>query len=248
MEYNNIIETIGSITKMEILESLRNDVLSDSLVLRNILPFPGYNNKKDNLNFLKNQESIFIILRYQYPAEKINLLFKKLVHERIIKCYACYGEIVTTGLVYPCIRLKGLENYGLIAYIQQFFMKHTIQLMNYKNINGFASIKIFKPFRILKIGDGVYRDANDVDKVYIRIPVSMNWNDFDVLTKKIKLNFDNPNFDGALGTIYRFYGTEEVIRIYDKEITLEKAKQLKMLYLKEIEQNSFILSRHLQPD
>jgi hypothetical protein len=248
MELNNVIETIGSITKMEILESVRYNVLNETLVLKNLIPFPGYSRKNDTLNFCKNQESILITLRYQYPSDKINRIFKKLVAEKIIKGFPSYGEINMSGLIYPCIRLKGLPNYSLIPYIQQFFQKNELQLMNYKDINGPAIIKIFKSFRIIKIAEGLYRDANDLEKIYIRIPLSMIWNDFDEVTKKIKLNIANPNFDAALGAIYRFYGSENVIRIYDKEITFEKARNLKMMYLKEIKTDQIILSNHLQYD
>jgi hypothetical protein len=246
MEHNNIIETIGSITKMEILESLQQDILPESLVLKNILPFPGY--KYENLNLRKNQESIFILLRYQYPSEQINKIFKSLIAERVVRYYPSYGEIITAGSINPCIRLKGLENYALIPFIQQYFLRNNLQLMMYKNIEGYASIKIFKSFRILKISEGLYRDANDIEKIYIRIPFSLNWGQFDSITQKIKQNLDKANFDGALGAIYRFYGTEDVIRIYDKEITLEEAKQLKKLYMKEINGENFIVSQYLQFD
>jgi hypothetical protein len=243
MECNNIIETIGSISKMEKLQSVEQDFAFNSLVLKNIDPFPGYHSKSDKLNFIKKQESIFIMLRHPYPSEQINTIFKKLASERIIKCYPSYGEIITAGSVNACIRLKGIENYALIPYIQKYFQDNDLQLMNYEKMYGYANIKIFKSFRIVRIAEGLYRDATEIEKLYIRIPASLNWKQFDKITNKIKCSIENPNFDGALGAIYRFNGTEDVIRIYDRETTLEKAKLLKMMYLKEIKGECFIPSR-----
>jgi len=246
MDKNNIIETIGSITKMEILESIRHKVINGSLVLKNILPFPCYNRKNDGLNLSKNLVSIFILLRYPYSAEQINRIFKELVRVKIIKCYPSYGEITISGIIYPCIRLKNLDNYDLIPYIQQFFQKNNLEIMNYKDIEGLVVIKIFKAFHIIKIAEGLYLDTTEKEKVYIRIPGSMNWHDFDTLTKKIKITVNNSNFDGALGAIYRFYGSEDVIRIYDKEMTFEKAQELKLKYLNEIKGVHSNITKRLQ--
>jgi hypothetical protein len=245
MEYNNVIETIGSISKMEKLQSLEQDFTLNSLVLKNIDPFPGYRSKTDKMDFIKKQESIFITLSHPYPSEKINAIFKKLATERIINCYPSYGEISNAGSVIACIRLKGIENYALIPYIQKYFQDNDLQLMNYEKMSGYATIKIFKSFRIIRIAEGLYRDASESEKSYIRIPVLLNWKQFVKITNKIKGSIENPNFDGALGTIYRFNGTEDVIRIYDRETTVEKAKLLKLMYLNEIKDEIFIPSRPL---
>lgn len=245
MEFSNVIETIGSITRMENLQPLEQDVIDHSLVLRNIDPFPGCHNDNKPIGLRKKQESIFIVLRFQYASEKINIIFKNFANARIIKCSPNYGEIFSSGTISACIRLKGIENYAFIPFVQEYFLKNDLQLMDYKRIDTLATIKIFKSFRIIRIAEGLYRDANEAEKVYIRIPKALNWKQFTSLTKKVKYNLEDPNFDAALGTIYRFYGTEDVIRIYDNEATIEKAKLLKLMYNKEIKSNRLISARHL---
>ena len=86
---------------------------------------------------------------------------------------------------------------------------------------------------------------NDGEKIYIRIPNPINWNRFDYITKKIKNSVKSANFDAALGTIYRFCGPEDVIRIYDKNKTLERAVELKNHFLKSIK-SDVLISAHYE--
>ena len=69
MRSGKVIETIGSITKIEHLTTVRSNILPDTLVLRNSNPFPGY--KQQENNSYQKPVSIFLILRYRYAPEKI---------------------------------------------------------------------------------------------------------------------------------------------------------------------------------
>lgn len=241
MKQNEVIETIGSITKMENLLSFEHDVLPNSLVLKNIDPFPGYRSKNKNLKIGEKPGSLFIILRYRYAPEKINHINRDMVASRITDCHPSYGEIITRESIMPCIRIKQIENYTLIPVIQNFYKRNDLKLMDYRQISGTARIKIFKAFRLTEIAEGLYRDLNEGEKIYIHIPNSINWKRFDHITKKIKYHIKNPNFDAALGVIYRFCGPEDVIRIYEPVKTLERAMQLRKLFVKEVK-NDFLIS------
>ena len=112
--------------------------------------------------------------------------------------------------------------------------------MDYRQFSGPARIKIFKAFRLTEIAEGLYRDLNDGEKIYIHIPNSINWKRFDYITKKIKYHIKNPNFDAALGVIYRFCGPEDVIRVYDQIKTQERAIHLRKLFVKEVKSDMLI--------
>jgi len=244
MEPNEVIETIGSITKMEKLRSLERDVLNNTLVLRNIDPFPGYQTNNDPVGNDSKPGSIFIVLKYRYAPEKINRINKNLAASRITSCYPSFGEIITRESILPCIRIKGLDSFSTIPVIQNFFKRNDLQLMDYRKINDNARIKIFKTFRLIEIAKGLYRDLNEGEKIYIRIPGSINWKRFDYITKKIKISAKDLNFDAALGIIYRFCGPEDVIRVYDRKKTLERALELKKLYLKSIKNEMLISANY----
>lgn len=240
MKQTEVIETIGSITKMENLLSFEQDVLPNSLVLKNIDPFPGYRTLGQNAGVENKPGSIFIILRYRYAPEKINHINRDLITRRITKCHPSYGEIITRESILPCIRIKDVENYTLIPVIQNFYKRNDLKLMDFRQFSGPARIKIFKAFRLSEIAQGLYRDLNEGEKVYIRIPNSVNWKRFDHITKKIKYHINNPNFDAALGVIYRFCGPEDVIRVYDQNKTLERAIQLRKLFVREVKSDLLI--------
>ncbi|MBN1598419.1 MAG: hypothetical protein JW894_09000 [Bacteroidales bacterium] len=239
MEQHEVIETIGSITKMEHLRSLEDNVLENSLVLASVDPFPGYRTDQDSARSDKPQ-STYIILRYRYAPEKINRINKDLAIKRITRCYPSFGEILTRDSILPCIRLKGIDDLRQIPMIQDYFKQNDLKLMAYRDIEGSARIKIFKTFKLIEIAEGLYRDLNDSKKIYIKIPHAVNWKRFDYISKKIKFNLKNRNFDAALGIIYRFCGPEDVIRIYDHDKTLERALLLKKHFIKQIKSDMLI--------
>lgn len=244
MEPNEVIETIGSVTKMEDLCSMEQDVVKNTLVLRNLNPFPGYRPDQKDDKSPEKPGSIFIILRYRYAPEKINRINKNLIASGITGCYPSSGEIITRNMILPCIRVKGLENYKSITGIQNFFKKHDLKLMDYQKVKNTARIKIFKSFRIVEISEGLYRDLNEGEKIYIRIPHSLNWKKFDYITKKIKFNLKDRNFDAAMGNIYRFCGPEDVIRIYGHDKSLARALELKKHFIKEVRKDISISADH----
>ena len=243
MEQSQIIETIGSITKMEQLSSMEKDVLKNSLVLRNINPFPGVRSMNNDLN--TKPESIFIILRYRYAPEKINRINSKLLLDINLFRYPSYGEIITHESILPCVRLKELQSHEQIKLIQEYLRQNDLQLMAHFPINAECRIRIFKTFKLAEIGDGLYRDLQDGEKFYIRIQSSLNWKRFDYITKKIKHDLSNPEFDSALGVIYRFTGPENVIRVFDRDISYQRATLLRKLYLKEIKSEIHLSPAHI---
>lgn len=244
MDANKVIETIGSITKMESLQTLEQNVIENSLVLASVDPFPGFKLQSDSAGILNKPNSIFIALRYRYAPEKINRINKDLREKKMVERYPSFGEIITRNQILPCIRIKNLENYNIIPDIQHFYKSNDLQLMGFKRFNEIARIKIFKTFQLIEIGEGLYRDLNEGEKIYIRIPQVIHWNQFDYISKKIKFSLENRNFDAALGIIYRFCGPENVIRIYDHDKTLNRANQLKSMFLKETKKDMLISTHH----
>jgi len=244
MDKNEVIETIGSITKMEDLRALSQDVVENSLVLVNVDPFPGFKTHYDLTNNVNKPGSAFITLRYRYAPEKINRINKELKESKIVNCYPSFGEIMARNLILPCIRIKGLDDHSMIPAIQDFYKHNDLKLMAFKSFHETARIKIFKTFQLVEMKEGLYRDLNEKEKIYIRVPHAIQWKQFDYISKKIKFNLENRNFDAALGIIYRFCGPENVIRIYDQDTSLHRALQLKSLFIKEIKKDMLISAHH----
>lgn len=224
-----VIETIGNITKYEQLKSVDKYVLPDTLVLKNPNPFPGFDLQGANMH---NPASIFLILRYRYAPEKIIHITRQLRQNSQFKCNAGYGEIKINNTILPCIRIKGLTCISQIPVVQEFYKSNEIRFLNYKRIDAFGKIRIFKTFKIIELDKGLYRDYYEPEKFYFSIPHELDWKEFEKLTDEIRSKLKNPRFDAALGNIYRYMGPEDIIRIYDKNKSLERAYEIQQNYLK----------------
>jgi hypothetical protein len=230
---NQIIETTGYIVKAERLKSLDQNIMSNTLVLQSMKPFPGYQDK-DNPENKARLNYVYLILMYRYFPEKIERISKVLKGEKYNKCNFSCSEIVIQNKLLQCIRIKGLDCYEIIPEIQADYKSNDIKFMSYNAIDSEGKIKVFKHFKISEITAGIYRDLFEGEKFYFTVPVQINWRIFENLTGNVKKKIEDSNFDSALGIINRFSGPEDVIRIYDKNKTLERALEIRNKFLKEI--------------
>lgn len=228
-----VIETVGSITKFEKLSKIENNVLPDTLVLRNLRPFPGYIYEEGNDNGLK-LVSIFIMLYYRYSPEKVIKLSSLIKPQLQMECNAGYGEIIMENEIYPCIRIKGLKYISSIPKLQEFIKFQGFKLKKNIPVKTEGIIKVYKTFKLLEIDDDIYRDYYEREKFYLKMPVDINWEMFQSLKNNVKELIHNNNFDAALGEIYRFSGPIKVIRIFDRNKSLERALELKRIFNEEL--------------
>ena len=241
MKEQSIIETTGSITKMEVLSNIEHHILPGSLVLTNHDPFPGFVQGPEKFFPHEKPRSYYLILMYRYFPEKLDRIAKALHDENIIDCCCSSGEIIIQNNILPCIRLKKLKTENLLFDIQEFYRKNDIKFTGYKKIRGEAKIKVFKHFKITETTEGIYRDMFESEKFYFKIPIQLNWKLFDYFTKRVKSNLRNTNFDAALGVINRFTGPEDVIRIYDSNKSPERSLEIKKSYIREFKKERMLI-------
>lgn len=242
MKEQPIIETTGSITKMEMLSNIEHHILPGSLVLTNHNPFPGFVQSPEKFVSHEKPQSFYLIMMYRYFPEKLERIAKALNDENIIDCCSSSGEIIIQNNILPCIRIKKLKVVKLLPEIQDFYKRNDIKFMGYKKIQGDAKIKVFKHFKIIELAEGVYRDLCEGEKFYFNIPLQLNWKLFDYFTKRVKSNLLDTNFDAALGVINRFTGPQDVIRVYDSNKTLERALEIKKIYNREFKKERMLLN------
>lgn len=240
MTSNQIIETTGSITKVETLTNIQQLVLPNTLVLISKNPFPGYSYRssiKDNTILF----SVYLVLMYRYFPEKIGRI-SKILQQKHENCYLSCGEIIIENNIYPCIRVKGITCYELIPGIQDVYKNNDIKFMPFKKINNQASIRVHKHFKITEIAEGVYRDLYEGEKFYFVIPNQINWKLLKTTTDNVRKKINKPDFDAALGLINRFSGPEDVIRILDRDKTLKRSLEIKKLYIRELKKEGRLIS------
>ena len=228
---NIIIETIGALAKEEKLTTLTENIMPNTLVLETPEPYPGYHGA--NLPSEPIPISIFLITLKKYSTVRV------LRTASYIRKYFDYdfdadpGVICIGNNLHYCIRIRGLENYQLIGKLQENFNEVGIKFAKTRSLSATAIIKIKKNFSLECLEEGIYKDLEDHSVFYFTIPRQINWQVFAKITGIIKNNIDNANFDVALAVIYT-RDMMDVVRVYSREITIEKLRLLKDKYGVEI--------------
>jgi hypothetical protein len=237
MEPKQVIETTGTITKVENLAQIDYHTLDDTLVLESKKQLSGLVTRTNS----DKPEAVYLVLLYRYFPEKISRLAKALKEKYNAEWWSASGEIIIKNKVYPIIRIKGLSKYDYIPVIQDFYKSNDIKFAPYRILWAPGRIIVHKHFRIIELIDGIYRDLYEPERFYFVVPEQLTWNMLVYFTRHVKSNLENPAFDAALGVINRFSGPEDVIRIFDRDKTLERALLIRNQYLKILKRESLLI-------
>jgi hypothetical protein len=229
MSQKILLETIGTIEKKEML----GPVGYKELVLEAFQPFPGYHGTTVPDQVKPN--SLFAITRSKYTEEKIIRVIQKIKNDHNFTFDATPGMVTLYNMLNPCIRFKDLKTYDEMPAILKVFEDEGIEFMSNRNIEPFTGIiKVKKYFLVEVLSDYLFKDIDEPQIHYFTIPVQLRFSQFEKMTIDLKHNMENPNFDAALGTIFRKSGLIDIIRIYDDKCTPEKVEQIRSKYLQAI--------------
>jgi hypothetical protein len=231
MEGKRIIETMGSITKVEKLETLNTNILENTLVLDEVEPFPGYHGT--NLPSGYNPNTVYLILKKKLSTVRAIRLTQ---HIRKYFKHSFDGTVASVCIsndVFPCIRVRNLSNYSFIPDLQKSYMYEGITFMKKRNISGEGIIEIKKHFELEELENGIFKDLEDSLMYYVQIPNYLNWQMFLEITTSIRHNIDRLHFDAALGVIY-LKEICDVVRIFAKDMSLDELRTIKGMYAEEL--------------
>ena len=228
MTSNRIIEVTGYIKKEETLVPLEGNILPNTCVLESLHPFPGYHGS--NLPDEEEPRSLFFIITNKYSFEDIARISKRIGFEFKHDFNASIGSLYIKPYTYQIIRIKYLPSFRLLQELQQMFMEEGVKFARYKNMHKLALIVVNKNFLVEEVEEGLYRDLEDKFKFYLELSEWLDWETFRKFTFHIKNNLIDNNFDAALGLFYRLRGIVDVVRVYDRDNSLEKMRALKAWY------------------
>jgi len=230
MAENYIIETMGSILKEVEFENLNHKIIPGTLVLESQEPFPGYHH---DVPFSTIPGTIYFITTEMYSREDITRKgqeIKKIIPK---KFDAATGQISIYNDIYPCIRIHELDSFDYIEEIQNCFKDYGVKYKKNKKIKAKGITKIKKFFVLNQIENGVYLDVENDKMGYFKVPY-LGWKLFEKITYSIKNNWDKASFDAAIGTFYRRYELQDMIRIYRDNIEKNVLMEIREKYLDEI--------------
>ncbi len=228
---DRIIETMGSIAKVEKLETLNNNILENTLVLEEIEPFHGYHGA--NLPSGYNPTAVYLILRKKTSTVRIMRITQN-IHKYFKPGFdGTTAQLSINNDVLHCIRLRNFESSAIIPELQKNYMHEGLKFMKKRKINGDGVIEVKKNFELEKMEDGIYKDLEDPLMYYLQIPAHLNWSVFLEITTSIKHNLDDLSFDGALGAIY-MKEIIDVVRIFARDMGMSDLQKIRQRYLEEL--------------
>ncbi|MBC8320211.1 MAG: hypothetical protein H8E34_05770 [Bacteroidetes bacterium] len=230
---NNIIQSVGTIVKKEKLASVENETNSRALILESLLPYPGYHGTTipDKLE----PESLFVVTKNVYNDERIIRTIQEVKKSTKIHFDAVPGTIYLQNNLVSIIRFKDVS-YNTIAELIENFIREGIEFEKAKKIAPYEGIiRIRKFFRLSKLIEGIYEDMDVKEFFYLQVPVLIDWEEFEVITRNIKYNIENNVFDAAQTSVYDAQGLVDFVRIYDKNTNIDKLSSIRKSYLNAIE-------------
>ena len=238
MEHKDYIESLGFVLKKEKLTNLASDFKFNELILEDLDPFPGF---YDHFHIPMNEteqkpRSIFAMLKTM-SLENMDDFIRitmKIKMEIPVKFDAVIGQLELQNAQAPCIRIY-MDDYTALPELISLYSSHGIAFLPYKAVKPYNSlINVRKYFSIHAIAPFIYKDADMADTYYFPVDKYLEWPKFEALSIAIRNNWDHKVYDAAQAGIYCKAGVIELVRIYDRQATVEHLTYLRERYNLEI--------------
>lgn len=225
-----IIETIGHVEKKENLKSLGYG----DMVLESEHPFPGYHGT--TVPDQDNPKSLFLLTKTKYPEEFIIRSIKSIKKKHKFAFDGSPARVFFQNSMAHAIRIRDLDNYEKVPGILKAFKEEGIAFLPGKKVKPYYGlIRVTKYFLMKPITDCTLQDDETESMKYFQVPIKLEWEEFEEMTRHVKRNVDDTNWDAALATIYRKTGIEDYIRIYnDNTSGMEILNLIRKKYVQEI--------------
>lgn len=229
---NRMIQSLGTIAKEETFAQVENVEELKQQVLESVRPFPGYHGS--NLPEEKDADSYFMVTRFRYNDDKLIRAIMETKKHLSFTYDGAPGSIYLQQETFHIIRIKGVKAEQLPELINAFQNQDIEFQKKKRQEQTTALLRIRKFFSMEETIEGIFRDKNIPEFSYIEIPNGLHWSTFKSMTKKLKYNIDDNNFDAALGYVYCPKGLLDFVRIYDKAFKIGKLIYIKEKYLEYI--------------
>ena len=210
---------------------MSHHILPNSFVLENLEPYPGYHGK--NLPTDRGPDSFFLVTTENNSAEKIFRLVHDIRNFTHLTFDGCPSRLCIGNDTYDAIRLRDLNSYEPLEEIQHCFMDAGIQFAKHKEVEGVALIELKKIFSLEKISDRVYKDRKS-QMHYLNLQKQLTWGRFRSVTRWVKNNLDDNNFDAALVVLYG-HDVYDMVRIFAPHPTLDQLELIRQKYIEGIQ-------------
>ncbi len=230
-----IIERYGNLLKEESLVTMHDKILPNTFVLKAPEPFPGYFGYYSDIPSDSKPLYIYLVLKRLYTLEEVTRATQNIKKYFSADFNAAAGTVSLYNKEYHVIRVRHLDTFDQIIDLQAGYIDEGFEFKKKpNNITGSAIIRLKKFFTLEEVEDGVYFDLDEKDHGYFTIPDKLPWKYFEVVTNKVKNNWDYSKFDAAIGHFHQNFGITDMVRIYNPNIDREYLLGVRKKYLERI--------------
>ncbi len=234
MDTNSIAERYGHMLKEERLIPLTSSVIPGTLAFNSPEPYPGFSQYYSDEPGHTRPLYVYLIFDEPVTLEKL-IRSTQVVKERTaVKFDAAFVEITLNGQDYKGLRIRNLESYDHVETLQAAYYETGCfhSKLTRKDTEGNAIIRTRKFFSLHSPKQGLYFDNNDPEFGYFRIPDKISWIEFASLVKKVKFNYNLLQSDFGLGFFFWNHKIEDVIRVYNPQMSVEYLEEVRNQFLK----------------
>ncbi|MFO8235686.1 MAG: hypothetical protein R6U04_09815 [Bacteroidales bacterium] len=232
MNKNNVLSASGTITKKELVHSVKVKSSIDSLVLESVDPFPDVDSRYKKK--YKVPKYYYIGITPHHLDQDILISARNAERHIDEELHSAIGEIKVNGETHRVIRLKNISG-KLLEKVLTAYKDYGLEIQTFnENINNSAIICTRKFFYLEEIEQGFFLDLDEEEKGYLEVPRKLSWEEFERITEKVKSECKHPAFDGAIGVISKHGVNQHVIRIYHPNLDKEKILEIGKNYIKNL--------------
>jgi hypothetical protein len=218
----------GQIIKKEFITTAAGHILPGIFVLKIGKPFPGL---YQNVIIRNIPEFYFLVLNESYPPESILNAAEEINRKCDNRFNTVAGEISVEGTTYPVIRIKNIREKDCISELQSRFQEKGFRFnTNPEPLQSKGMVKIVKYFSLVEVKEGIYFDRMVQELGYFEVPRSMEWDLFEDMTNRIRVNVALGTFDAAMGLFHKGGGEVNIIRIFNPVRSARNLALIKQQY------------------
>ncbi len=222
----------GTLMKEEQVQPVNDKIIPGTMVLETPEPFPGYLEYYSETPHDPRPLFIYLGLHEENHYEDIARASAQIHKKTDIRFSSAFGSISIKYDMYKVLRLRYLSSFDDVMPLQELFAQEGIRFRRPMTPKGSQKglIRLKKMFQLEKLGDGMYRSANERKMAYFSLPEKVSWNQFEELVARVRHNWHQDLVDFALGSFYHYEGIEDMVRVYCKNQRPELVAELKQLF------------------
>jgi hypothetical protein len=225
-----IYESTGIIEKEEYLKSLDFNILENTHVLESQQAYPGYHGEVPEY---VHPNMVYLITDMRYPFEKVLRVGEHLKEIFDFSFDPTPADLFIYNEMLPSIRIRNIDSFKKIRDLQCGYMDEGITFAKKRKTDAKGMIKIIKTLYIEEVTPYIYSDLDEENTNYLLIPEKLTWKKFEIISKRVKNNLENNNYDAAMATLLKKQ-IMDFVRIYSKEQNPGRLEEIRNQYLREI--------------